>query len=212
MNVSVIIRCKNEEKWIGHCIQSVLDHSESPQLVIIDNNSDDDSMDVVRMFKHHADIKHITIDEYSPGKSLNLGVRESKHEVVIVLSAHCVVSKLDLSKIHDQLNSHCVVFGKQIPYYRGRRIGQRYIWRNFRENPVENMFSGDENRYFLHNAFSLYRKETLIEHPFDEILYGKEDRYWVNDMIAKGHHSLYDPQMACAHHWTPSGATWKGIG
>ena len=74
------------------------------------------------------------------------------------------------------------------------------------------MFSEEENRYFLHNAFAFYKKETLIAHPFDEILYGKEDRYWIGDMIKLGYHSIYDPRMECNHHWTVGGATWKGIG
>ena len=34
---SIIIRTKNEEQWIGHAIQSVLDHIKEPEIVIIDN-------------------------------------------------------------------------------------------------------------------------------------------------------------------------------
>ena len=35
--VSIIIRTKNEEQWIGHTIQSVLDHFEHPEIIIINN-------------------------------------------------------------------------------------------------------------------------------------------------------------------------------
>ena len=41
-NISVIIRCRNEEQWIGHSIQSVIDNFDNPEIVIIDNNSTDD--------------------------------------------------------------------------------------------------------------------------------------------------------------------------
>ena len=37
--VSIIVRTKNEERWIGHCIQSVIDFLDSPEIVVIDNNS-----------------------------------------------------------------------------------------------------------------------------------------------------------------------------
>ena len=50
-NISVIIRCRNEEQWIGHSIQSVMDNFKKPEIVVVDNNSTDNSMGIVRMFK-----------------------------------------------------------------------------------------------------------------------------------------------------------------
>lgn len=211
-NVSVIIRCRNEEQWIGHSIQSVLDHIDNPEIIVIDNESTDDSADVVKMFEHHADISQHAIGDYSPGKSINAGVKVAKYEYILIVSAHCVVQKIDIDKNIKTLNDHCVIFGKQIPCYRGRWIGCRYIWKNFCDSSEVNMFSQEENRYFLHNAFAFYKSDTLKKYPFDEILYGKEDRYWVNNMIKDGYQSCYDPRMFCVHHWTPDGATWKGIG
>ena len=41
---SVIIRTKNEERWIGHAIQSVLDNLYKPEIIIIDNNSSDETI------------------------------------------------------------------------------------------------------------------------------------------------------------------------
>jgi len=212
IKVSVIIRCKNEESWIGHAIQSVLDYLSQPEVIIVDNESTDDSMDIVRMFDHHVDIARMSISDYSPGRSLNMGVNKAKHEYILILSAHCVVTKFNLKQHCNDIESNCVIFGKQIPKYRGRRIGQRYIWGNFTEKPITNMFCDTEKRYFLHNAMAFYKKSTLIQYPFDENLYGKEDRYWANNMIERGLSVLYDPAMECLHHWTHGGATWKGIG
>ena len=67
-------------------------------------------------------------------------------------------------------------------------------------------------RYFLHNAFAFYRKQILIDNPFDETLSTKEDRYWINDMIERGGKSYYNSDTICHHHYTDNGATWKGIG
>ena len=74
------------------------------------------------------------------------------------------------------------------------------------------MWSESENRYFLHNAFSFFKRDFLIDNVFDETLPGKEDRYWVNKMIQKGYNTFYNHNMRCYHHWTPGGATWKGMG
>ena len=37
--LSVIIRAKNEERWIGHTIQSILDFITYPEIILIDNKS-----------------------------------------------------------------------------------------------------------------------------------------------------------------------------
>ena len=64
--VSVIIRNRNEEQYIGFAIQSVLDHFNKPEIIVVDNNSTDNSIEVVSMFrptlKHH--LKIVTIDVY----------------------------------------------------------------------------------------------------------------------------------------------------
>ena len=49
-NFSVVIRAKNEERWIGHAIQSALDHLSKPEIVIVDNNSTDKTLEIVKFF------------------------------------------------------------------------------------------------------------------------------------------------------------------
>ena len=74
------------------------------------------------------------------------------------------------------------------------------------------MYSDMEERFFFHNALSFFKKQTLLNFPFDENLVGKEDRYWVAKMISSSNKTLYDPSMQVDHHYTDSGNTWKGIG
>ena len=210
-NISVIIRNKNEERYIGYAIQSVLDTFDKPEIVVVDNNSTDESMSIVKSF-NFSNIKTYNMEGYSPGKSLNYGVTECSNDYVLILSAHSQIMNCELKKIKGILSEHCVVGGKQIPIYKGKKITPRYVWSHFVENDVINQFSENENRYFLHNAFAFYTKQTLIEYPFDEDLSGKEDRYWVNDRIEEGMDSYYDSVTTCHHHYTDNGATWKGIG
>ena len=77
---------------------------------------------------------------------------------------------------------------------------------------VENMESKIENRPFLHNAFCFYNISYLKDHPFDESLSGKEDRYWAMDTIKNGQKYVYTPHIEVNHFYTKGGATWKGIG
>ena len=211
MNISVIIRNRNEERYIGYAIQSVLDTFKKPEIIVVDNNSTDNSMSIVNTFDFE-DIKTYSIDSYTPGKSLNYGVTKCSNDYILVLSAHSQIMNCEFEKIQDLLKEHCVVGGKQIPIWNGKKISRRYIWSNFIDKDGTNLFSNNENRYFLHNAFAFYKKETLIKYPFDETLSTKEDRYWVNSLIESGMKSFYDSATICHHHYTNNGATWKGIG
>ncbi len=213
MNLSVIIRNRNEERHIGYTIQSVIDFcGNDVEIIIVDNDSTDDSLRIVNTFDF-LDITRVNIDknEYSPGRSLNIGVKESSNDYTMILSAHCEITKFDMSKVKIQLNSNMgAVWGKQIPIWDGKKISRRYMWSNFKDESSVNYYSESEKRYFFHNAFSMFKRQHLREFPFDERLSGKEDRYWANDQIEKGFKIFYDFEQEVKHHYTPNGATWKG--
>ena len=46
--ITFIIRTKNEERWVGHAIQSVLDKVYRPEILIVDNNSKDKTIKIVK--------------------------------------------------------------------------------------------------------------------------------------------------------------------
>ena len=210
-NISVIIRNRNEERHIGYAIQSVLDKFKDPEIIIVDNNSTDNSLGIANTFDFE-DIKVYNIDSYTPGKSLNFGVSKCSNDYILVLSAHSEIVECHFDKVKRYLEEYCVVGCRQIPIWNGKKISRRYMWSNFKDEDMVNHHSESEDRYFLHNAFCFYKKETLIKYPFDEDLSGKEDRYWVNDRIKEGMESYYDSITTCHHYYTDNGATWKGIG
>ena len=220
--ISVIIRVKNEERWIGHCIQSILDNINQPEIILIDNNSTDITIDIVKHFKRdknlenlagksYTNIKTYSINDYTPGLALNYGLKKITSELVLIISAHCVIKKFDSDSVISNLRNHECVFGNQIPVWEGKRIKKRYIWSHFNNEKTVNKFSKLENRYFLHNAFAIYKKKTLIEYPFDEELVNKEDRYWADLIVKKNKTYIYDPSLVVEHHYTQNGNTWKGL-
>ena len=184
---SVLIRNKNEERYIGYAIQSLIDYiGEEFELIIIDNESTDDSLKIVKTFDF-LDIKQINIskNDYTRG-SLNRGVRNSTHPYILILS-HCEIKSFDGKSVQQKLDDDIVgIWGKQIPIWDGKKISRRYMWSNFRNQSKINYYCDLEDRYFFHNAFSIFKTEYLMENPFDERLSGKEDRYWANDEIEKG--------------------------
>tara|TARA_R100000908_G_C3738794_1_gene135883 strand:- start:745 stop:1392 length:648 start_codon:yes stop_codon:yes gene_type:complete len=212
--ISVIIRNRNEEAYIGMAIQSVIDNFKTPEIIVVDNQSTDESMKVASLFDRYNIKKYSINGTYTPGKSINLGVKYASNETILVLSAHSQITTLNIEMLNQWFRQgHVAVFGNQTPIYKGKKITKRYIWSHFTTDITENLYSDIEDRQFLHNAFCFYKRDFLLENPFDENLSGKEDRYWAIDMVKKGHKYLYDGfYQKCNHYWTPNGATWKGIG
>ena len=222
--ISVIIRTKNEEKYVGYAIQSILDNIYKPEIIILDNNSNDQTLQIVRLFSqdkklknnenfNYTDIKLFKINDYTPGKSLNFGIKKAKNQNILIMSAHCELKKIKLNKHIKDLDKYVCIFGNQVPVYLGKKITKRYIWKHFQDKKIVNMYSNSEERYFLHNAICMYKKSFMLKNPFNENLQGKEDRYWINDIMKKKKNNyLYDPDLETIHHYTPNGNTWKGIG
>lgn len=210
-NISIIIRNKNETEYIGFAIQSCLDFFDKPEIIIINNNSTDDSMDVVQNFNNRTKIIVKKINKYMPGESINEGVKYANNDYILLLSGHTQIIQIDFEMIKKELETHLAVFGQQIPINRGKKVTPGYIWSNFGSEKEVNKFSNIENRHFLHNAFCFYKKETLIKFPMPKKYAGKEDRYWAKEIVDKNHSYLYDPNQKCYHFWTKNGATWKGL-
>ena len=89
LRTAVVIRSRNEERWIGYAVQSVLDHLYKPEIIIVDNNSTDKTLEIVKSFSenlnvnngasNYSKIKIFNIKDYSPGRALNLGVEDQKN-------------------------------------------------------------------------------------------------------------------------------------
>jgi glycosyltransferase involved in cell wall biosynthesis len=211
-DITVIVRCKNEERYVGYALQSVNDILPKAKILVLDNESSDDSLDVVNSFRGRCDIRIETVVDYLPGKALNRGVELATTDFIILLSAHCLIREFDATQAGACVTAHGAAFGKQIPVWRGKKITPRYIWSHFGDDRVENMHSPIEGRPFFHNAFSLFARNSLLTHGFDEEVPGKEDRFWASRWIESGRKYVYLPSMVCEHHYTVNGATWKGVG
>ena len=220
--LSVLIRLRNEANFVGRALQSCIDTLKSEiEFVIVDNMSTDDSLKIVNMFKHdtdlppnsnYAELKVVTIKDYTPGKALNIGVKAATHDFILVLSSHCELTSFP-EDLYKMSQSYAGIFGGQTPIFKGKRLTKRYLWSHFNEtNPIVNMYSDLESRYFFHNAISFFRKEALEKYPFDEQLVGKEDRYWAAKVVESGANYIYHPGLSCLHHYTQNGNTWKGVG
>ena len=72
--VSIIIRTKDEERWITHCLQGVFSQTHTDiEVILVDNDSSDKTVEKAKQFPIR---KVMSCAEYRPGKALNAGIRE----------------------------------------------------------------------------------------------------------------------------------------
>src|SRR5687768_12735287 len=90
--ISIIIPCRNEEKYIGRCLDSILGEGtphDQLEVLVCDGMSTDNSRNVILEYAGRFDfIKLIENREQTTPFALNLGIRTSKGEFVLILGAH----------------------------------------------------------------------------------------------------------------------------
>ncbi len=194
--VSVVIRTKNEESWVGHCLDMVFaqDYPDF-EVILVDNNSTDHTLQVVRRYPVKA---VVTIDVYKPGLSLNLGIRAGSGTLIACLSSHCIPQRTDwLSTLVAGFDDPSIagVYGRQLPLAFSGAVDKRDLLTVF----------GLDRRiqtrdYFFHNANSMIRRDVWEAFPFDEQLTNIEDRYWGKAVTEADWRLLYEPEAAVYHH------------
>ena len=113
--VSIIIRTKNEERWISSCLKSVFKQDyKNFEVIIVYNESTDRTIIKANEFP----VKIVKIKDFFPGKAINDGIRASSGDFIVCLSGHCIpVDNQWLGNfIKDlELKNVAGVYGKQEP-------------------------------------------------------------------------------------------------
>ena len=198
--ISVVLRARNEAVWIGRCL-SALRQQRIPDIdiVLVDNESSDHTVKVAANYDVHL----VTIGraEFTYGRALNIGIAAARHDVVSLLSAHCIPTD---ELWADYLLAHlgpgtdervCGIYGRQEPLPDTCAVDRRDLWTTFRDERVR-----QHRDYFFHNANSGIRKSVWRKHPFDEKIAGVEDREWGRRMIGMGYELVYEPHLRVYHH------------
>ena len=192
---SIIIRTKNEERWIGACLRSVFSQTyPNFEVILVDNLSTDQTVAKARQF----DLELVEIDEFRPGKAINDGIRASKGEVLVCLSGHCIpVDDHWLENLVAELGDQDVagVYGRQVPLSFSSAYDKRDLAIVFGlDKKVQHKDS------FFHNANSAFRRATWEQFPFDEEVTNIEDRVWGKQVVAAGYSIVYEPEASVYHH------------
>lgn len=195
---SLIIRTRNEEKWIGQCLRAVLDQTyDDLEIILVDNLSTDKTVEKAKNI--YSDLTLVNIDDYLPGKALNEGIRSSEGEFVVCLSSHCIPTNEEwLHNLHQNFEKYdniAGVYGRQVPTSASDPIDKRDLIRTF--GPEHRIQEEDS---FFHNANSMIRHSIWEQFPFKEEVTNIEDQIWGNEVINAGYKLVYEPDAGVYHH------------
>lgn len=103
--VSIIIPCRNEEKFIEKSLESILNQDypkERMEILIIDGMSDDKTREIIKKIEtQHPEFNIQIIDnpkKFTP-QALNIGVKKAKGEIIIRCDAHSEYSQNYVQKL-----------------------------------------------------------------------------------------------------------------
>jgi len=108
--VSIIIPCRNEEKYIGKSLDSVIANTypkEKIEIFIIDGSSEDRTRDIIRDYaEKYPFISLLDNEEKIVPTALNKAIEKVKGEIVIRLDAHNIYDKNYISKCVECLDKY----------------------------------------------------------------------------------------------------------
>ena len=204
MGCSIVIRAYNEEKHIGRLLDGIACQTvQGPEIILVDSGSTDQTVTVAAGFP--VKIIHIPPEEFSFGRSLNLGITEARHEFIVLVSAHVY------PVYPDWLERLLEPFAEaKVGLSYGKQRGDTKT--NFSEQQVFAHWFPDHSsprqlHPFCNNANAAIRRSLWEGHPYDETLTGLEDLAWGRWLIDQGLALAYvaEAEMIHIHRETPHG-------
>ena len=112
--VSIIIPCRNEEKYIGKCLDSILSQDypkERLEVLVVDGMSEDKTRETIKNFQFsnpNFQLRLLDNPKKFTNFAFNMGIKESKGEIIMLMGAHAGYEKDYISKCVKYLKEYNV--------------------------------------------------------------------------------------------------------
>lgn len=204
MQCSIVVRAYNEEKHIGRLLEGISRQTvRDVDVILVDSGSMDCTVEIAASFG--AKVLHITPDEFTFGRSLNLGIEEASSPLIVIASAHVYPVYPDwLERLIEPFSDPRVA----LTYGRQRGGGTT----KFSEHQIFAQWYSQHSdprqaHPFCNNANAAIRRSVWEQHVYDETLTGLEDLAWANWALHAGYAIYYvaEAEIVHVHHETPHG-------
>ena len=193
--ISVLMRSHNDILYVQATVEALLAQNVDDCVEII--SCDDHSTDgTAEYLDGVTEIRRIPspAGKYVPGKTLNHMINEARGEYIVFNNADAIPQNKEyLKKLVAPLKDKSVncVFANQIARKDAFAVVRKDYERAFGDGLISSHW---------HKFFSLvsagFRKDELLEHPFDETFQYSEDSQWVNRREVK---IVYVPDAIVEH-------------
>jgi len=180
--LSVVVRTLNAAPQFRDLL-AALRRRPDDQLIVVDSGSTDGTLDLAR--QAGAEIVSIAPDQFTYGRSLNVGFALARFPWILALSSHVVPVRADFLDLYRFAIKR---FPENVVAAAGplvRNDGERGMTGGITLYEGEDFLRGFE--FGAGNPNCLYRRDVWRARPFDEALGGGEDCEWYVWAIVAGH-------------------------
>jgi rhamnosyltransferase len=199
IDISIVIRTLNEGKYLGELMEAI-DAQDvealSVETVLVDSGSTDNTLAIAQEFG--CVIQHISRDEFSFGRSLNIGCAASRGAFIVIVSGHCVPTNTSwlkelLRPLQDVQAGY--VYGRQV----GRDTTKHSEMQVFERYYPATDIVKEPGDFFCNNANSAILRPVWEQYKFDEELTGLEDLMLAKSYVSDGGAVMYVPNAVVYH-------------
>lgn len=108
--VSIIIPCRNEEKFIGRCLDSIIAQDyprDKFEVLVVDGMSEDKTREILRDYaERYSFIRLLDNPKKITPCALNIGIKNARGEIIMRMDAHATYEKDYISKCVKYLNEY----------------------------------------------------------------------------------------------------------
>lgn len=198
MRVSVVIRTLNEARYLRQLLEGIgrQEVDFDVETVVIDSGSVDGTIEIAQEFG--CVLTHIRREDFSFGRSLNMGCEAASGDVFVFVSGHCVPTD------EHWLQRLCApVLDRRVDYSYGRQVGgpqSRYSECRIFEKYYPPSSRVPQTGIFSNNASSALSRRAWLVHRFDESLTGLEDMELAKRLCEAGGKVGYVAEACVYHH------------
>lgn len=198
MDVSILIRTKNGERYIGKALSAIFSQKyQNFEVLIVDSGSTDATLEIAR--KYPVKIYEIKPEDFTWGYALNYGFQRAKGEYIICLSQDVLpLSENWLETIIHNFgdNSVAAVMCSTLPWPDCNPFDRRGLLKKF-NMPKQEILPGPP--YIFGNVSSAIRKSVWERMHFDEKLSYCEDEDWMRKVRKLNYKVIFEPEAKVYH-------------
>jgi glycosyltransferase involved in cell wall biosynthesis len=204
MKASVIIRVKNEEKWLGEVLLKLEKQTEKDfEVILVDDNSTDDTVAIFNNSNlKHKKVINIELGKFNYPYAANLGTQHAKGEYVFYLSGHSVPKSnafIESGIKHLEKKDVAGVHGLCAALPDAGIVEKIFYFFIFLFKDVKVHKKIGMGALGLTNAgikMSLWKEYNFNEKDF---IGGGEDTEWAHHFFNKGYKIVLEPEMHVMH-------------